>query len=64
MLFAVQNRLDTRGHAVADRIAGAGGYATLEGGVVSIRQSDGKVLLEMTVETWGRLGQKEEISCE
>ena len=49
--------LDGSDHALAGKLAGAGGYATLDAGVVSIRRRDGKILLEMTHETWGRLGR-------
>lgn len=45
-------------HPMASKLAGSGGYATRgPGGVVSIRQLDGRIVLEMTVETWERLGQ-------
>ena len=48
---------DTQGHELAGRLAGDGGYATFDAGVVSIRRHDGKVVLEMTHETWNRLGR-------
>jgi hypothetical protein len=44
-------------HPVAGKLAGSGGYATLDAGVVSIRRRDGRVVLEMTPETWDRLGR-------
>lgn len=49
--------INPQDHALAGKLAGAGGYATLDAGVVSIRRRDGKVLLEMTPETWSRLGR-------
>lgn len=49
--------LDGPDHALADKLAGSGGYATLDAGVVSIRRRDGVILLEMTHETWSRLGR-------
>lgn len=55
-LSSAPEPLATSGHALADRLAGSGGYATLDGNVVSIRRRDGFVLLEMTPETWRKLG--------
>ena len=57
-MISPERRINFPDHEIGGRIAGEGGYVTLEAGVVSVRRHDGKVVLEMTEETWTRLGKR------